>query len=265
MRVASAIYAGHVMHRRVRPRRHKLNYRLFMLLLDLDEIDALAHRLRFFSRNRHNLFSFRDADYGAGDTTPLRSQVERHLRAADLAIEGGTIRLLTMPRVLGFAFNPLSVYFCYDASGELAAIIYEVNNTFGQRHSYLLPVNPGNALPIRQTTAKMFHVSPFMSMDMDYAFRVMPPSDRLGIAITGATVDGPIITAALVATRHELSDATLLRAFVTYPLVTFTVVAGIVWEATKLWMKGVPVRRRPPPPEQSITGPVRIARNHPCT
>jgi DUF1365 family protein len=260
---ASALYAGHVMHQRLRPRRHRLRYRLFMLLLDLDEIDALDTRLRLFSRNRRNLFSFRDTDYGAGDTTPLRVQIEAHLRAAGLASQVGAIRLLTIPRVLGFAFNPLSVYFCHRPDGDLAAILYEVNNTFGQRHSYLLPVDADAGLPIRQTTAKMFHVSPFMDMDMTYAFRVVPPADRLGIAITGTDGDGPIITAALAADRTALTDRALLRAFASYPLVTFKVVGGILWEAIRLWMKGVPVRHRPPPPDRNVTGP-SISRKPTC-
>ena len=261
---ASALYAGHVMHQRVRPRRHRLDYRLFMLLLDLDEIDALSGRLRLFSRNRHNLFSFRDRDYGAGNAVPLRVQVERHLWGAGLAIEGGPIRLLTMPRVLGFAFNPISVYFCYRRDETLTAILYEVNNTFGQRHSYLLPVDGTAGAPIRQTIAKAFHVSPFMGMDMDYAFRVVPPAERMSLTITGSNDDGPLITAALTATRRPLSDAALLRVFATHPLLTFKVVGGILWEAVKLWIKGVPVQHRPAPPDRPVTCPAASARTPTC-
>jgi DUF1365 family protein len=187
-----------------------------------------------------------------------RSQVERHLREAGLEISGGPIRLLTMPRVLGFAFNPISVYFCYRQAGGLAAILYEVNNTFGQRHSYLLPVaadaGPANRqMAIHQKIAKQFHVSPFMGMDMDYAFRVVPPAATLGIAITGSDADGTLITAVLSAKRQDLTDAALLRAFLATPLVTLKVVAGIGWEAAKLWLKGVPVRRRPAPPGCPVT------------
>ncbi len=249
----SAIYAGQVMHQRLRPHRHRLSYRLYMVLLDLDELDGCAARLRLFSRGRRNLFSFHDKDHGAGTAEPLRAQVERHLDAAGLAIAGGAIRLLTMPRVLGFAFNPISVYFCYRADGELAATLYEVNNTFGQRHSYLLPVEPGSGPAIRQTVPKRFHVSPFMGMDMDYAFRVVPPAAALGIAITGSDATGTLITAVLAARRRELTDAALLRIFCTMPLVTLKVVAGIGWEALKLWLKGVPVRQRPAPPAETVT------------
>ena len=248
-----ALYVGQVMHQRLRPRRHRLAYRLYMLLLDLDELDKCAARLRLFSRGRRNVFSFYDVDHGAGTSEPLRAQVERHLAAAGLATHGGAIRVLTMPRVLGFAFNPISIYFCYRPDGALAATLYEVNNTFGQRHSYLLPVPDGSATVIRQAVPKHFHVSPFMGMDMDYAFRVVPPAASLGIAITGSDPDGAIITAVLTARRRELTDAALVRAFFAMPLVTLKVVAGIGWEALKLCLKGVPLRRRPPPPIEPVT------------
>lgn len=249
---SSALYVGHVMHRRMRPRTHRLRYRIFSLLLDLDEIDALAKRLRFLSHNRFNLFSFHDRDYAEGLTQTLRAQVEQHLASAGLNLSGGRIRLLTMPRILGFAFNPLSVYFCFEAAGALRAILYEVNNTFGERHSYLLPVEQVDGA-IRQECVKHFHVSPFMGMDMRYAFRVTPPGERLAIAITGSDHDGPLITAIHSAERQPLTDAALLRAFATHPLLTLNVVGGILWEALKLWAKGVPVHDRPAPPPHPVT------------
>lgn len=248
----SAFYVGHVMHRRTRPRPHRLRYRIFSLLLDLDEIDPLTKRLILFSRNRFNLFAFHDRDYAAGTREPLRMQVERHLAAAGLDLGGGSIRLLTMPRILGFAFNPLSVYFCHDREGALRAVLYEVNNTFGQRHSYLLPVEPTDGA-IRQGCAKHFHVSPFMGMDMRYAFRLAPPAERLSLAITGSDDAGPIITAVHSATRRPLTDVELLKVFATHPLLTVKVVGGILWEALKLWTKGVPVRARPAPPLHPVT------------
>ena len=251
---ASALYVGQVMHRRVRPRAHRLRYRIFSLLLDLDEIDALAARLRLFSRGRFNLFSFHDRDYGAGTAEPLRAQVERHLAAAGLDPDGGPIRLLTMPRILGFAFNPLSLYFCHRRDGRLGAILYEVNNTFGQRHSYLIAVaQTGAGRAIRQDCAKRFYVSPFMAMDMHYAFRVAPPAERLSIAITGSDADGAILTAVHTAGRRALTDAALARAFATHPLLTVKVVGGILWEALRLWLKGVPVRDRPPAPDHAVS------------
>ena len=135
----SGLYTGRVGHTRLRPRRHALSYGVFMLLLDLDEAAELARRLRWFSLGRFNLLSFHARDHGDGSDTPLRVQVERHLAAAGLAADGGAIRLLCLPRVLGYVFNPLSLYFCYRRSGELAAILYEVSSTFGERHTYLIP------------------------------------------------------------------------------------------------------------------------------
>jgi uncharacterized protein len=248
---ASAFYAGTVMHQRLRPRRHRLRYRIFSLLLDLDELDGLAARLRLFSRNRFNLFSFHDHDFGDRGPKPLRAQIERHLAAAGIETPGGAIRLLTMPRVLGYAFNPLSVYFCYRRPDGLAAIVYEVSNTFGERHSYVIPVHGDGA--IHQECAKRFFVSPFLDMDMNYLFRVVPPGRRVGIAISGRDAQGPVIVASLFAERAPLSDARLARAFVTYPLLTLKVIAGIHWEALRLWLKGARLRRRPPLPECPIT------------
>ncbi|WP_068079841.1 DUF1365 domain-containing protein [Novosphingobium rosa] len=251
----SALYIGQVTHRRLRPRAHHLRYRIFSLLLDLDEIDAVAARLRLFSRNRFNLFSVRDRDYGAGTDEPLRRQIERHLHAAGIAADGGAIRLLTMPRILGFAFNPLNVYFCHAREGALRAILYEVNNTFGQRHGYLIPVAPGAGGTIDQDCAKAFHVSPFLGLEMHYTFRVSPPEERLSIAITASDDAAPVLTALHTAQRRTLSDRALFEVFLSHPLLTIKVVGGILWEAARLWAKGVPVHPLPPAPAEPVTIP----------
>ncbi len=244
MTEASALYIGHVMHHRLRPRGHRLRYRLFSLLLDLDEIDRLAARLRLFSRGRFNLLSFHDRDYGDGSAAPLRAQITDLLAGAGLG-HGGAIRLLTMPRVLGFAFNPLSVWFCHDAADRLSAIIYEVNNTFGERHSYLLPVAADATGDVRQHVGKVFHVSPFLPLALRYGFRVTPPAAHLSVAITAEDRDGPVLFAVHRARRRVLTDRALLRAFITHPLLTLKVVGGIGWEALWLWLKRVPVHRHP--------------------
>ncbi len=171
-RQLGAIPRHRVMHQRLRPRRHRLRYRIFSLLLDLDELDGLAARLWLFSHNRFNLFSFADRDHGNGSTEPLRAQIEHQLTAAGIAPDGGPIRLLTMPRVLGYVFNPLSVYFCYRRAGALAAIVYEVNNTFGERHNYLVPVSGESTGMIYQECVKQLFVSPFLDTEMNYSFRV---------------------------------------------------------------------------------------------
>lgn len=250
----SALYAGKVMHQRLKPRRHRLSYRMFLLLLDLDEIDALGARLRLFSRNRFNFFGFVDRDHGDNSDGSLRAYVERQLNASGIEADGGPIRLLSMPRMLGYAFNPLSVYFCHRRQGDLSAILYEVSNTFGQRHSYLIPVaDSGREGLIEQHCDKHFYVSPFIAMGMRYRFRVSPPGDEVSIHITASDDQGPLIVASFSGKRRPLTDATLARAFLAYPLLTIKVIAAIHWEALLLWAKGMRLYERPQPPREPVT------------
>lgn len=248
----SALYVGSVLHRRLRPRKHDLRYRVFWLLLDVDSLKDIAARSLLLSFNRFNLFSIHEKDYGDRSGRPLRPQVEAAMREAGIEPDGGRILLLTMPRVLGYGFNPLSVYFCHRRDGELAAILYEVSNTFGQRHSYMLPVETSGAV-VRQSVGKRFYVSPFMDMDLSYAFRVRRPDDRIAVSIRCDDWEGAVLLASLMGTRKPLNNATLLSAFVTHPLLTLKVVTGIHWEALFLWAKGIGLRKRPPPPEQPLT------------
>jgi DUF1365 family protein len=252
---ASALYMGKVVHARTRPRRHRLSYRVFWLLLDLDEIDALDRRLRLFSHNRWNLVSFHDRDHGARGTErrPLRAQIETHLRAAGIETDRVRITLLTMPRILGYVFNPLSIYFCRAGDGALAAIVYEVSNTFGERHVYVAPADPAGEGPVLHGCDKRFYVSPFLDMDLAYEFRVTPPGARVAVAITARDAEGPVLAAALGGERRPLTDGTLLRACLAVPLLTLKVISGIHWEALRLFLKGAPFHRRPPPPAEAAT------------
>jgi DUF1365 family protein len=260
---ASALYDGWVMHQRLRPRAHRLRYRILSFYLDLDEIDALSRSSRLFSRNRFNLFSFHDADYGTGGPESLREQIEAHLAEAGMALSGGPIRVLTMPRILGCAFNPLSVFFCYRSGDGLAAILYEVNNTFGQRHAYLIAAEGDADGAISQDCAKDFHVSPFMEMALRYAFKVSPPEGKLAMLIRVNDGDGLLLTAAHAADRVEFSERNLLRAFLGHPLQMVRVVGGIHWEALRLWIKGMRIKPRPAPPEKLVTAvPPTRRRDH---
>lgn len=249
----SCLYFGTVVHQRLRPRPHALRYRVFSLLLDLDELPALAARLRLFSQNRFNLFSFYDRDHGSRRGEPLRPYIEGQLARAGIALEGGAIRLLCFPRVLGYVFNPLSIYFCHHAHGELRAILYEVRNTFGEQHSYLIPTRGAGDELVRQSCAKNFYVSPFMPMECSYAFRLKPPDARLAVSIRQTDREGPILFASLDGARAPLDDRTLARAFLRYPLMTLKVIGGIHWEALKLWRKGLRTLPRPAPPHDPVT------------
>jgi uncharacterized protein len=253
MSLRSTIYAGTVMHRRVRPRAHRLRYRVFWMLLDLDEIAALPHTLRLFSHNRLNAVSFFDKDHGDGSGRPLRAPVEEHLQAAGITPDGGPIRLLCMPRVFGYGFNPLSIYFCYQRDGSLAAILYEVHNTFRERHSYLIPVERAAGAVIDQHCQKLFYVSPFMDMAMSYAFRVAVPDERISVAIRAADRDGLLLVAALSGDRRALTDMALLRVLAAFPLLTLKVVAAIHWHALRLLLKGFRLRPHPNPPDIPVT------------
>jgi len=255
----SAIYRGQVMHQRLRPLRHRLQYRMFTLLLDLDELPALDARLRWFSVGRFNLFSFRPSDHGdgtAGDVPALRAHVDTRLALAGLPT-GGAIRLLAMPRLLGYAFNPLSVWFCHAPEGPLRAIVYEVNNTFGERHSYLIEVDEAQrAAPVvEQRSGKQLYVSPFLGMALEYRFRIEPPRERLsiGVSVHDSGDGAAVLNARLDAARAPLTDGALLRLLVTHPLLTLKVVVGIHWEALRLWLKGARLHERPAAPDRPMT------------
>lgn len=251
----SALFPGHVTHARMKPKRHRLAYRIYSLLIDLDELEMLDRRLRLFSVDRFNLFSFFRRDRGDRSGSDLKGQVERAMRAGGIEPDGGAIRLITMPRLLGWAFNPLSVFFCYGRDGVLRSILWEVDNTFGERHGYMIPVEGenGHVREIVQRCDKAFYVSPFMDMDLRYEFHVLAPTDRLSIHIDTFDAEGLVLTARHLAKRTELTDAALLRTFLTIPFLTLKVVAGIHWEALKVWLKGVRLRVRPAPPEAPIS------------
>ena len=252
MTLRSGLYVGSVMHRRLHPRMHHFRYRAFWFLLDLDEVPQLASKLRWFSYNRPNVFSFYDADHGDGTATPLRAQIEHQLAAAGVDLAGGRIVLLCMPRTLGYCFNPLSIFFCYRADGVLAALVYQVHNTFGERHSYVIRVETEND-GLHQRCRKLFYVSPFLDMDMRYDFRVTGPDEQITVGICASKSAGPILSAVLTGARQSLTDHNLMLVFLKIPAITIKVIAAIHWEALRLLAKGIRMRRRPLPPEQAAT------------
>jgi DUF1365 family protein len=250
MTVRSALYRGRVGHARLRPKRHQFEYRVFYGLFDVDELPTLDRRLRLFSSERFNLFSLHSSDHGPDDGGSLRDWAETRLHEAGIDLRGGRIELLAFPRVLGYVFNPISVWYCYGPAGDLAAVMHEVRNTFGDKHTYVVPI--GNA-GLRHEFTKEMHVSPFTDMDSTYEFAVTLPEDRVSLGITQRDDDGPLLRASLRATRLEMTDRNLFTLFVTHPLVTFKVIAAIHREALRLWRKGLRYRPRPDPSPRNVS------------
>jgi DUF1365 family protein len=249
----SALYVGRVVHRRVADFRHRLNYRTWMLLLDLDRVDA--DRPRLLGHARFAPISWRPEDHGDGSAVPLRRQIEGHLAEAGVDLAGGPIQLLTMPRVLGYGFNPISVYFCFGPQGDVRALVHEVTNTFGVRHSYVLPARAGPDGRVRQTTPKTHHVSPFMDAALTYDFTVLPPGERVSISIDVRRGGSPLLTAGFTGDRRDLTSAALARVFLTHALLTWKVTAAIHWEAFRMLFKGARYRHPPAPNRRATTVP----------
>lgn len=248
---ASALYAGSVFHHRRRPREHRLKHALFQCVLDLDELVLLDRDLSLFSLGRFNLFSFHPTDHGDG-SGDLAGWARSELAAAGVEA-AGPVRVLCIPRILGHAFNPLTVYFCHDEQGLLRGLIYQVNNTFGERHSYVIPVADSAADVVRQSCDKRFYVSPFMDLAMRYDFTVRPPGEAVSVGVNGSDSEGLLIATAFAGERRPFTDTQLLWAFMAYPLMTLKVVAGIGWGALRLWLKGIGYRRRPAVPAEPTT------------
>lgn len=244
-----ALYLGRVMHARLKPFRHRFAYRVFTCLFDVDGLGTLGQKLRLFGHNRFNLFSFHDRDHGARDGSPLRSWVEARLAEAGLSLKPSRIELLCFPRLLGYVFNPLSIFFCRDDKGDLAAVVYEVKNTFGDQHSYVLPVpaRTGSSAPVIHGTDKKFYVSPFIEMDCTYRFRLTEPGEQLAVLIRQADAQGELLIATLTGNRVNLDDRAIARAFIRHPLMTVKVMVAIHWEALWLWVKGARLVPRPAP------------------
>lgn len=237
-----AIFQGAVKHHRRTPVHHRFSYRVAMMLLDLDTLENTASKTWLFSYNRPNLFSFYDQDHGSRRNLPLRPWVKKQLQDHDIRFELGTILLLAVPRVLGFVFNPLSVYYCFNCHDQLAAIIYEVKNTFGEQHCYVVSSNPieNPAQPKKHKAKKVFYVSPFIGMEARYRFHARIPSNRLSLMIREFVKSQEVMVATLAAHRSDLRDSVLAKVVFKYPLLTIKIILAIYWEALRLCIKRVP-------------------------
>lgn len=232
----SALYTGTLVHARYEPVRRVFRYPVAYWLLDLDELPELERRLRLFSTNGRNLVSFRDSDHFDGDL-PLKEAVRRF--AGDETIE--RVLCLTQLRVFGYVFNPVSFYWCYRADGELACMVAELNNTFGERLPELLP---GSSL--RYEHEKRLHVSPFFGLEQRYRYEFGEPGKTVFARIEVHEDDRMPLQAVLAGKRRELTNASVLRFLVRYPLMPLQVIALIHWQALKIRLRGVPFHRKPP-------------------
>ncbi|WP_275782463.1 DUF1365 domain-containing protein [Pararhizobium gei] len=248
---AAAIYAGKVMHQRMKPVGHRFSYEVFSLLIDLDRLADADSQSRLFSVNRRNLLSFYEADHTGAVNVSLRGYANELLEGAGLATTASRILLVCYPRILGFVFNPLAVYYAYDDRGQLLALIYEVRNTFGERHTYVCPIEDGELSDagVRQDCDKVFHVSPFIPMAMRYNFRMLPPGEDIRWRILETDAEGPLLAAVFSGRKLPLTTAGILRLVARIPHLTIKILAGIHWEALKLWLKGVRFIARPPAPQ----------------
>ena len=249
------------MHRRLRPRHHRFQYRVFAMLIDLDELAALDKGLSLFGWNRWRLFSFHDRDHGPvtrdKKNRPLKDWLNGLLAEAGIAANGAR-RVLCYPRILGYVFNPLSVWFCHDQDGTLKAVIYEVHNTYDERHAYILPVthpDPARDQPqmVRHGCAKNFYVSPFLGNACRYQFRIHPPTDNVAVAIREEENGRAILNASFAGERRTFTDRNLIAMLLRYPLMTVKVVAAIHFEAVRLMLKGI--KRHPHAPKATYQKP----------
>lgn len=233
------LYQGHVMHMRLTPFRHQFRYRVFSMLLDLDRLEETCAGLRWLKLDSFGLLAFHRRDHGDRDGSDLRAWADRQLALADRP-EAARIQLLSFPRILGYAFNPLSVYFCEDRAGHLHSVIYEVKNTFGDQHPYVLAADADSDGATRHGTDKGFFVSPFIGMGQSYRFTIRPPGDRLAIKIRQHDTDHktPWLIATQSGDRHPLTDRALLGQWLRHPLMTVKVIVAIHWQAFRLALRG---------------------------
>jgi hypothetical protein len=241
---AGALYVGHVMHMRLRPFAHRFRYATFSLLLDIDRLEEACAGLRLLALDRFGPLSFHRRDHGARDGSELRPWVDARLAEAGRP-PAARVRLLSFPRILGYAFNPLSVYFCEDAAGRLESVVYEVKNTFGDQHAYVLAAAPGGDGAARHAQDKGFFVSPFLDMEQRYRFTIRPPGERLAIRIRQGRRGeaGDWLIATHNATRRPLDDRALALAWARHPLMTLKVFGAIHWQALRLFLKGARFHR----------------------
>jgi len=236
--INSHIYNGTVIHKRFKPKEHYFKYKVFSLLIDLSELELLDKKISFFSFNKFNLISFYEKDHGSRDGSSLIKWVKVNLNKNKIDSENIKIKLLCYPRILGYVFNPLSVFFIYKSNDQLSSILYEVKNTFGEQHTYIFRVEEKNNL-FQHNCEKKFHVSPFIEMNCKYFFRILKPSQKISVIIDQYDQEDKILYASQDGKRTDFTSNQLIKSYIKHPLMTFKVILAIHFEAFKLWSKGI--------------------------
>jgi len=235
---SSCIYKGHVVHKRFKPKKHFFKYKVFSLLIDLSEIKQLEKELTLFSYNKFNILSFYDADHGLRDGSSVIDWVKQNMTKNNISIEGISIKLLCYPRIWGYVFNPLSVFFIYDKNSNLISILYEVKNTFGEQHTYIFKLQQTDQV-VEHTCKKKFHVSPFIEMDSTYFFKITKPGEKILIYIDQYDNEDKLLVALQEGFKVNLTNKNLVKNYIFHPLMSFKIILAIHFEAFRLWIKGV--------------------------
>ena len=236
--MTSSIYNGTVIHKRFKPKTHYFKYSVFSLLIDLSELDYLSKNIKFFSHNKFNLVSFYEKDHGNRDNSSLAGWVKKNLDDNKINSKNIKIRLLCYPRIFGYVFNPLSIFYIYDENEKLISILYEVKNTFGEQHTYIFKVQDDSNL-YQNNCLKKFHVSPFIEMNCNYFFRLLKPGERISVIIDQYQVNEKILYASQDGKRVDFTTKELIKSYIKHPLMTFKIISAIHFEAFKLWLKGI--------------------------
>jgi DUF1365 family protein len=232
------------MHNRLEPKKHHFAYDIFMFYLDLDEIDVLSERLWFLSRNRLNLFSFRDRDHLKLSGRTVKENILEYLSANGMDLKGGRVMLLTNLATLGYAFNPVSFYFCFNDQNAPVCAVAEVGNTYGELKPYFFGGDKLQNGSFIDRTTKYFYVSPFVDMDTEFDFKLAVPDENLNIQINDFQNSKKFFVSSLTGRQEKLSDGALLWFFLRFPFITLQVITLIHWQALKLYLKKLPYHKK---------------------